>query len=146
MIRRDLWLRKAPKPIVDLWPEARQIAAVHISYIPRRKGQKVRGDEWHYYIIAGPRRGPMLGAKRVAELIRGHWGVENRLHHVLDRTFGEDARRSGCGAAPMALGLAARAAIALLSDFAPPGCARANMPEKRIYVCANPKPFLKRLR
>lgn len=77
--------------------------------------------------------------------MRGHWGVENRLHHILDRTFGEDARRSGAAAAPMALALCARAALTLLGDFQPPGRRHANMPEKRIHVSANPRPFLRLL-
>lgn len=29
----------------------------------------------------------------LARAIRGHWGIENRLHHVLDTTLGEDASR-----------------------------------------------------
>jgi predicted transposase YbfD/YdcC len=32
-------------------------------------------------------------AERLGEIIREHWQVENRLHHVLDVTFGEDRRR-----------------------------------------------------
>lgn len=32
-------------------------------------------------------------AAAFAGIIRGHWGVENRLHHVLDVSMGEDASR-----------------------------------------------------
>jgi predicted transposase YbfD/YdcC len=32
-------------------------------------------------------------AKRMAQLIRGHWSVENSLHWQLDVSFGEDLRR-----------------------------------------------------
>ena len=32
-----------------------------------------------------PRRG-----QRLAELVRGHWSIENRCHWVLDVVFGED--------------------------------------------------------
>lgn len=131
---------------MELWPEVRQVAALHIDYLPRRKGEKVRKDEWHYYLIAAPKRGGLHRAKRVAELIRGHWGIENRLHHILDRTLGEDARRSGKGAAPMVLGLAARAAMALLRNFRVPGRKNASMPEKRIHIAAKPGLFLKMLR
>ena len=31
--------------------------------------------------------------ERVAQLIRGHWGIENELHWVLDMAFGEDQAR-----------------------------------------------------
>ncbi|MEV2279494.1 ISAs1 family transposase [Nocardiopsis sp. NPDC049922] len=35
---------------------------------------------------------------------RGHWTVENRVHYVRDVTWGEDARRTRIGAAPVVLG------------------------------------------
>ena len=34
-----------------------------------------------------------LTAAQAAEIIRGHWDVENRLHYVRDVTLGEDASR-----------------------------------------------------
>lgn len=30
------------------------------------------------------------GPQRLMELMRGHWGIENRLFHVKDDSFGED--------------------------------------------------------
>ena len=38
-----------------------------------------------------------FGAARVADLVRGHWGVENSLHWVLDDTFQEDRCRLRTG-------------------------------------------------
>ncbi|MBE9000455.1 transposase [Nostoc sp. UIC10630] len=32
-------------------------------------------------------------AQEIAERIRGHWGVENKVHYVRDVTQGEDASR-----------------------------------------------------
>jgi predicted transposase YbfD/YdcC len=32
-------------------------------------------------------------AETLGQAIRGHWGIENRLHHVLDTSLGEDASR-----------------------------------------------------
>jgi predicted transposase YbfD/YdcC len=32
-------------------------------------------------------------AKRLAAVVRGHWGVENNLHWVLDIAFHEDSCR-----------------------------------------------------
>jgi hypothetical protein len=34
-----------------------------------------------------------LDARACAAAIRGHWSIENRDHHVRDRTLGEDASR-----------------------------------------------------
>lgn len=114
--------------------------------MPRRTGEKVRDEQWHYYIIAGPKSGGLYRAKRIAEIIRGHWGIENKLHHILDRTLGEDTRRSAVGSAPMALALAARATIALLRNFRIPGRKNACVPEKRIHIAAKPKTFLSLMR
>jgi predicted transposase YbfD/YdcC len=42
-------------------------------------------------------------AKRFAHAVRGHWGIENRLHWRLDVVFGEDASRIRKGNAPAIL-------------------------------------------
>ena len=41
------------------------------------------------YYVTSHRADPKLLAAR----IRGHWSIENQLHHCLDVTFGEDRRR-----------------------------------------------------
>lgn len=145
MIYRDLWLRQAPDDVRELWPEVRQIAAVRTRHVARRKGQKARKTEWHYYLVAGPKTGGRLGAKTVARRIRGHWGVENRLHHVLDRTFGEDARRSRKEGAAMTLGLCCRVALSLVAGLKLRGRPKACYPEKRTHLAAHPATLVKLL-
>ncbi len=46
-----------------------------------------------------------LTAQAAAEAVRGHWGIENRLHWVLDVVFGDDQARlrTGHGAKNMAV-------------------------------------------
>lgn len=45
-----------------------------------------------------------VSPEELAAHARGHWTVENRVHHVRDVTFKEDARRTRTGAAPVVLG------------------------------------------
>jgi predicted transposase YbfD/YdcC len=42
----------------------------------------------------------IVAAKRFARAVRGHWGVENRLHWQLNVVFNEDASRIRKGNAP----------------------------------------------
>ncbi len=44
-------------------------------------------------------------AKRAAEAVRGHWGIENSSHWILDVAFGEDDSRVRVGHAPENLAL-----------------------------------------
>jgi hypothetical protein len=32
-------------------------------------------------------------ATKIARRVRDHWGIENRIHHVRDTTYAEDASR-----------------------------------------------------
>jgi hypothetical protein len=52
-------------------------------------------------------------ARRLLALVRGHWGIENRLHHVRDVTFGEDRSAIRTGAAPQAVAACRNLVIAL---------------------------------
>lgn len=40
-------------------------------------------------------------AKRLLEVVRGHWGIENKVFHVRDQTLGEDACRVRKQSAPV---------------------------------------------
>lgn len=39
----------------------------------------------------------------IASYVRGHWGIENKIHHVRDTAFAEDASRVRTGTAPRAM-------------------------------------------
>jgi predicted transposase YbfD/YdcC len=53
-------------------------------------------------------------AERLSTLVRGHWNIENRLHWVLDVTFGEDDARVRDRNAAENLALLRKAALNLL--------------------------------
>jgi predicted transposase YbfD/YdcC len=58
-----------------------------------------RGDT-RYYISSAA-----LSARQAADAVRGHWGIENRLHWILDVVFNDDQSRlrKGHGAKNMAV-------------------------------------------
>lgn len=85
------WLAERHK-----WPGLKTIAVVESQRITSKGVQKER----RYYITSLE---PY--AERVAQAARRHWGIENRLHWVLDVTMGEDKSRIRTDNAPEILSL-----------------------------------------
>jgi predicted transposase YbfD/YdcC len=67
--------------------------------------------EIRYYILS-----KMMSARRFASAVRGHWGIENRLHWQLDVTFGEDQSRIRMGHADANFSILRRTALSLLKN------------------------------
>jgi predicted transposase YbfD/YdcC len=81
--------------------ELRLPGVAAIVRVSSRTELKDRGRfDTRYYISSAP-----LTAKTAAQAVRGHWGIENRLHWVLDVTFKDDLSRvrKGHGAKNMAV-------------------------------------------
>lgn len=53
-------------------------------------------------------------AATVNTLVRGHWGIENQVHWVLDVVVHEDASRIRAGAAPQNMGILQHIALNLI--------------------------------
>lgn len=68
-----------------------------------------RTVERRYYLTSLP-----LGVETLARAVRGHWGVENKLHWVLDVCFREDQSRVRTGYAAENLATLRRLALNLL--------------------------------
>lgn len=64
-------------------------------------------------------------AKRLLELTRGHWAIENELHYRRDVTMGEDASRIRKGAAPEVMAALRNTIIHVLGDVVAPSVASA---------------------
>jgi predicted transposase YbfD/YdcC len=68
-------------------------------------------NEVRYYILS-----KYFAGRRFAEAVRGHWGIENRLHWQLDVTFQEDQCRIRQGHADTNFSILRRTALALLKN------------------------------
>jgi predicted transposase YbfD/YdcC len=70
--------------------------------------------ETRYYVSSAS-----LGAAMFGRVVRGHWGIENRLHWVLDVVFREDLARLRSGNAPANMAIVRHTALNLLSGAKP---------------------------
>jgi predicted transposase YbfD/YdcC len=95
------------------WPHLRQICCVERHRLVVRRQQIIATDvDLRYYVTSlGPQH---ADAKALLALTRGHWGIENRLHHVRDVTFEEDRSQMRTGAVPQTFAACRNLAIGLL--------------------------------
>jgi len=103
---RRLWSSTALRDYLD-WPGVQQVC--RIERVSERKGKASR--QVRYAITS---LGKRVGAKELLKHVRGHWGIENRLHYVRDVTFGEDASQIRTGSAPEVMAALRNVAIGVL--------------------------------
>jgi predicted transposase YbfD/YdcC len=108
-----------PAGIPTDWPDVAAVVQVNRE---REVGGK-RACTTHYYptSYAGT-------AAEMAAFVRGHWGIENELHWVLDVAFREDDSRVRAGHAGENLAMVRRVAVSLLRRA--PG--KGTTPTKRL--------------
>jgi predicted transposase YbfD/YdcC len=89
------------------WPQLHSLVRVQAERYHKTTGQTER--EVRYYISS-----LRPEAARLNLAVRQHWGIENKLHWVLDVAFGEDASRKRAGNAAQNFSLINRIALNLL--------------------------------
>lgn len=91
----------------DLWQDLRAICLV----VSERTVRGVTSTEARYYVgsLAG-------GVSDYARVIRGHWGIENNCHWVLDVLFQEDKHRARPEHGAVNLAWLRRMAVSLLKN------------------------------
>jgi predicted transposase YbfD/YdcC len=75
----------------------------------RVRGQHADVPFVRYYVLS-----KYMSPKRLLEVARSHWGIENRLHWVLDVHFSEDSSRARKDNAPENLALVRKLALNIL--------------------------------
>jgi predicted transposase YbfD/YdcC len=94
------------------WADLEAVVVV----LSERTVSGVTSTEVRYYLTSFPG-----GLAELAEAIRGHWGIENQCHWILDVTFGEDKSRQRARNGAQNVAWLRRMALSLLANEPTPG-------------------------
>ena len=105
--RRATVLRDTTFAAVQKFPGV--VALARITSRRRLHGKPAGKPAVRYYLLS-----KYLPARRLLQIVRAHWSIENQLHWVLDVVFGEDACRTRKNNGPENFAILRRAAINLI--------------------------------
>lgn len=94
VVIRKLQLATLTSALLPDWPGLAQVAK--LTRQRTVKGKKT--SETVYVLTSLPRQ--LAGPGWIADLVRGHWGIENKIHHVRDTTYREDQNQIRAGHGP----------------------------------------------
>ena len=114
---------------VHQWPGLKAIGRI----TRRRELADKTTEEAAYYLLSDA-----LSLEQLVELIRQHWGIENRLHWVLDVTMQEDQSRQRKDHGPEKLALLRRLAFNVAKLEPSKGSMKAGPLESCRQACHNP--------
>jgi predicted transposase YbfD/YdcC len=109
--QREYFVMDLPEGFADKYPEWVGLRSLGMVIRTRQVGDAAPSDEVHYYLSSlAPK------VKVFARAVRGHCGIENSLHWVLDIVFREDESRLRKDHGPENLALIRRLAVSLLKN------------------------------
>ncbi len=81
-----------------------------------RKTRRHRGDRLHTEVVYAVTSLSSRDAhtNQIADWLRGHWAIENKLHYVRDVTFDEDRSQNRTAGGPQVMATLRNLAISLL--------------------------------
>jgi len=85
------------------------VALGRITSRRRSQGGRAERPAVHYYLLS-----KWMAAKTLLRVVRSHWGIENRLHWILDVVFDEDGSRTRKDNGPENLAILRRLALNIL--------------------------------
>ncbi len=100
------------------WPGLKAVGKVERI----RESDGKTSCETAYYLLSAP-----LSPERLNEVVRSHWGVENRLHWRLDVVMNEDQDRSRLGNAPHNLAVLRHMALNVMQKDGEKGSLRGKI-------------------
>ena len=112
----------------DEWPGLRSLVCVERERTV--KGKQTSIERVHYITSI-----PAHHVRRLARIIRSHWGVENALHWSLDVSFREDASRIRSESGPENFALLRRIALVLMKRET---SVRGGAPTKQFRAAVDP--------
>jgi predicted transposase YbfD/YdcC len=106
---REYFVAAVPAAVAQTgeWRDVRSIGLVTRQRVVNGETE----EEVVYYLSSLPPK-----VKTFAQAVRGHWGIENRLHWSLDVTFREDQSRVRKDHGPVNLGMLRRLAVSILQQ------------------------------
>ena len=105
--RRATVIRDASMAAANRFPGV--VAVARITSRRRLHGRRADKPAVRYYLLS-----KYIAAKRLLQIVRNHWGIENRLHWILDVVFDEDGSRTRKDNAPENLATLRRFAINII--------------------------------
>jgi predicted transposase YbfD/YdcC len=111
--RRATVMRNTTLAIAQDFPGITAVA--RITSRRRLHGARAGKPVIRYYLLS-----KYIAAKKLLQVVRSHWAIENQLHWLLDVVFAEDANRSRKDNAPENLAILRRLAINIVRSHPAP--------------------------